>query len=332
MKLSSKALLAVLLGASAYPGVDARFELKHNKMFIKSTKPETLPVKPEPSTTPSGPAVSVESSAATQSVTCDKPDDSPVLQTLEELCGQLNKREATPDKVHYVGNIGREGNYGCNMRLVAKDIVDKYNYTANMHNVGTNCQNCVCGLKIGRHRDIQVGWPESQILHFSLAKGETKHIAFEPDTQGICGCAAGDLPRWVIGTPNGQGKAGEGLLATTWFEFDFANKGNNGASGIDVSSLVPTDHGFAVQGLQACKGNPCHSFPEKSKICSTLFYRKANDTSPNEGKYAFGRGTHYKDGLGPDMPPGPVEVQVYVDYQHREAFDFNKQSCEDKAV
>lgn len=85
MKLSSKALLAVLLGASANPGVDARFELKHNKMFIKSTKPETLPVKPEPSTTPSGPAVSVESSAATQSVTCHKPDDSPVLQTFEEM-------------------------------------------------------------------------------------------------------------------------------------------------------------------------------------------------------------------------------------------------------
>ncbi|KAM4060951.1 hypothetical protein HRG_001570 [Hirsutella rhossiliensis] len=349
MKLSSKALLAVLLGAGAYPGVHARFELHHkHNIFLKSIKAETQPPAPlapapliesQPITTPAATTVSVaESDSARQdpvsskerhdlaptegqprpepssnSNSCSQLEDSPVLQAFEDFCvdPKLSKRRASREKIGYVGNIGCPGKYGSNMRLVAKDIIGKYEYTANIMNA---------------------------VLSFHLAKGETKHVAFQADTQGICGCAAGSVPRWSPGAPDGQANT-QGLLATTWFEFDFASKDNGGHSGIDVSSLVPTDHGFAVQGLQACKGTPCDQHPADARICSTLFSKQAGDKSLKEGKdaseqgeNAFGKGTHDEDGLGPNMQLGPATVQVYVDYQHQKAINFNGQSCENEAA
>lgn len=192
---------------------------------------------------------------------------------------------ATGGDIGYVGNIGVPGMYGCNLMLVDASIADLYDYYAAITNTRNVAQECVCWNKIGPDGGINGFFNGNQALKFSLpANGGKKYVAIDTDSQGGCACGAPTVPL----SPWGQ-------FASTWLEFDMGSKPNGGWSGADASCLVPADYGMNINPLKVCDRG----------ICSTIY-------QGGSGENAYTPGTHNIDGLGLNLTPGKVRLQVTV--------------------
>ncbi|KAH8659655.1 hypothetical protein BGZ61DRAFT_403459 [Ilyonectria robusta] len=200
--------------------------------------------------------------------------------------GKSYEKRATASDISYKGNIGIDGNYGCNLMLVQNHLATLYDYTVTFTNGAGLAQRCVCWLKIGPHEGINGFFQGNQVLEFSLPGHSRQVLAIDTDSQG--GCACGN-PRVPV-TAYGQ-------FASSWLEFDIANAANGGWSGADASCLVSAFYGLDIPGLQVCSYD----------VCSTV-------NPGGTGTNAYIGGMENEDGIGLNIPPGQVQLVVTVGY------------------
>lgn len=206
-------------------------------------------------------------------------------ESFPQFCeGKSYEKRATASEISYKGNIGIDGNYGCNLMLVQKHLAPLYDYTVTFTNGAGSAQRCVCWLKIGPHEGINGFFQGNQVLEFSLPSHGRQILAIDTDSQGGCACGNSRVPV----TKYGQ-------FASTWLEFDIANAANGGWSGADASCLVSAFYGLDIPGLQVCSHN----------VCSTV-------NPGGTGTNAYIGGMENEDGIGLNIPPGQVRLVVTV--------------------
>ncbi|ORY55285.1 uncharacterized protein BCR38DRAFT_126190 [Pseudomassariella vexata] len=249
--------------------------------------PTTTKVKADDVKASSTATYSASSSAAATSA-ASSGDSSPVYTEYTEFCSAAAKaKRATAAQIAYTGNTGTSDDWGCNMQLVAADIADQYDYTIKVTGQNTESWKFVCWNKIGPDGLID-GWYNHTAVSFDLAPGATQYVAFQANSQGACASQPGN----EIETDSYGG------FVTTWFEFDFANESNDNWSGADVSSIQAEAAGTSVYGMRACSGD----------VCSTI----GADMSILDN--AFSNALKLADGLGLNLPAGPVSIDVVIDY------------------
>lgn len=167
-------------------------------------------------------------------------------------------------------------------------MVDKasdYQYTATFENKKGQDQECAVWLKYGPDGAIDGFFKGKEAFKFTLPAGGKKVLAAEANSQGGAACGVGGVPttQW-------------GQFAGTWLEFDFANLSNKGYSGADASSLAAADANMAVAAMSVCAdGQPCSIIHDGGS-----------------GENAYTKGTNAEDGIGLNIPPGPVALKVTV--------------------
>lgn len=210
------------------------------------------------------------------------------VSTWTPFCSQpQSEKRASTEAIAYKGNVGTAGNYGCNLMLIQSDIAGAYDHTVRFNNPGNDSQHCVCWLKIGPDGGINGFFQGNQALEFDLAANGGQTLAIDADTQGGCACGVGGVPVTTYGQ-----------FASTWLEFDMANASNGGWSGADASSLVSAANGLDIPGLQVCGHGTC------STICPG-----------GTGINAYVGGMEAEDGVGLNISPGEVRLEVMVDHQ-----------------
>jgi hypothetical protein len=137
------------------------------------------------------------------------------------------------------------------------------------------------------HTKLDKNYPAgTPALIFTLQPGETKSVAADKNTQGICAWAPGSVPT----TAHGQ-------YAGVWAEFDFENASNNGWSGADCSSLVAQAYDMDVPG------------------CRMSHDGVNSDILPGgKGTNAYTKGMEALDGIGLNIIPGQTVIKVYVGF------------------
>ncbi|KAL0934377.1 uncharacterized protein CTRU02_211176 [Colletotrichum truncatum] len=251
---------ALSAGVSAHPSLhghqhfhERRADVDERDLtFIKNKAP-----------VPSPSVVSSSSSAA--------PSATPTTAATGEyipFCSGKSKR-ATLDQIAYSGNTGAEGSWGCNMQIIDESIKSLYNYTTTFTS-SQDTYTCSCFNKIGPKGLIDGCWFAA--ITFSVKEGQSKHVAFEADSQGSCACGPGsDVPKTFIGQ-----------FAGTWLEFDWGSTPNGGNSGADASVLVAGATGMKYYGMKVAANG---------KTCSWV-----KSDGSNEGAYM--PGMEAEDGVG----------------------------------
>jgi hypothetical protein len=308
MKFTASALLlASAFGASAHPsGHHGHLHRSVDKRghFFAAVKPEpTTTTAPAPVTTssvapPPPPPSSTSSAAPVPSATGsleNNNESSSGSSSSASFCGGNYKRHlpdvskrATLADISYVGNLGASGNYGCNIKEVSAAEAESYEHLMTFDNVSGEDQKCVCFLKIGEDGGINGFFNGNQAIDFSIPSGGSSYIVADDDTQGGCACGTGGsvpLTSW-------------GEFASTWLEYDFKSKVNNGWSGADASCLVSSALGLDIPGLQVCGHD----------TCSTI-------NPGGSGTNAYLKGMEDEDGVGLNIPPGDVRLTIKVGYQ-----------------
>lgn len=192
--------------------------------------------------------------------------------------------------INYVGNVGNP--WGSNIIEISEDEVKNYKYTLkflgdSIHEPWT----VTFWNKIGPDGKLD-GWYGNSALTFQIKPGETKYVACDEDTQGAFGAAPGEsLP-----------KDAEGGWASVWGEFDFGNTSNDGWSGFDVSAIQAQNAGLPVQSLKICDA-------ASENVCSSIAARLSNVVNAYTSNLAA------ENGIGGNIPPGPLNLVVYLNYE-----------------
>ncbi|CAI7652550.1 unnamed protein product [Penicillium bialowiezense] len=197
----------------------------------------------------------------------------------------------TPGKgseIHYHGNTGKP--WGSNIIMVNDFEAHRYKYVARFTGSNDKPWTVVVWNKVGPDGKLD-GWYGNSAVTFKLAPGETRYVAFDEDSEGAWGAAPGDhLPKdqW-------------GGYSSTWGEFSFGDGENNGWSGWDVSAIQAQIAKQHVQGMSICQAD--------GKGCSVI--------TPNAKKVvdAYTESVKHKDGIGGAASPGPVRLNVLLDYR-----------------
>ncbi|KAG6004274.1 hypothetical protein E4U21_001286 [Claviceps maximensis] len=309
MKISSSALmLAAALGVVARPSGHGHGHvhrsLEKRLDFVINEKPEApAPVKPaavapvavKPAPAPMKNAVYEPPTPVAFSPPPPPPPPSPASSQptpvlppgsgsggRKQFCGHVGKR-ATLAQIAYKGNLGTSGNYGCNTMLVDNPL--DYDYSISLDNKSGKTQKCVAWLKIGPDGQVNGFQKGNQVLSFDLPPNGKKHIVTDTNTQGAVACS----PDSIQYNQYGQ-------FAATWMEFDFANTSNQNWSGADVSCLVAAAGGLPIQAMTVCS---------KPDYCSIV-------NSGGSGTNAYLAGMEQADGIGLNLAPGPVHLDVTV--------------------
>lgn len=292
MKFSttSSLLLAAALGVSAHPSGHAHLHRSVDKRgnFIIAGKP--IEVLAEPTV-----AAPTTTEAPAPTKAAEKPAEKPEKGSdkgsgeVKKFCGGNTKRvikRATIAEIAYVGNVGTESDYGCNLMMVDNDHAEEYKYTTTFSNASGKDQKCVCFNKIGPDGGINGFFTGNEALSFDLPKNGKAVLAADENSQGGCACGAGEVPLTTFGE-----------FASTWLEFDFGNESNDGWSGADASCLVSAATGLDIPGLNVCGHG----------TCSTI-------NPGGTGTNAFLGGMEALDGLGLNLPAGEARLEVEVGY------------------
>ncbi|KAJ5642795.1 Allergen [Penicillium lividum] len=194
-----------------------------------------------------------------------------------------NLARSTPpsDRKAHSGNIGVQ--YGSNIIEVPADKANQYKYVVRF--IGPpegESWSLVIWNKL-RPDGIPGGWYGKACKKFIIAAGQTLFVAFNEDSQGGWAAAPG------IALPSDS----KGGYASTWGEFDFGSSINNGWSGFDNAGLT-------IQGMQICD--------VLTYICSAIT-RDASDVHN-----AYIREVADIGGIGGNLAPGPVRLEVALDY------------------
>lgn len=289
MKVSAAAtlLLAVALGASAHPSGHVHMHRSMDKRgkFVMANKPEppAAPAAPAPATS-EAPKETKPSEPAPE-----PKKDSSSASAVKPFCNGNTKRvtkRATLAEITYAGNVGVEGDYGCNLMVVNNEVADKYKYTTTFTNESDEDQKCVCFLKIGPKGEVNGFFNGNEALDFDLPAKGKKVVAADENSQGGCACGSGSVPLTNFGQ-----------FAGTWLEFDFGNESNKGWSGADASCLVSAAYKLDIPGLQVCGHG----------TCSTI-------NPGGTGDNAYLGGMEALDGIGLNLPPGEARLEVKVGY------------------
>ncbi|TQV90684.1 hypothetical protein V2A60_006895 [Cordyceps javanica] len=302
MKFSAAVVLAAAMGVSAHPSHRAHHNAHRsvqNREFVYAKKPAPVVVAaPEPSAAAPAPPPAVTSVASVPAVPAQAP---PAVKTAASVdassspssgggakpfCTGVKKR-ATVAQIAYAGNTGSNGQYGCNMQQVDPSTASEYDYTMTFDNMGGSEQACVCWNKIGPTGLIDGFFNGKQALNFTLPVGGKACVALEGNSQIGCTCGANEVPLTQIGQ-----------FAGTWVEADVANESNQQWSGFDASAIVAGVNGMPIPGLKVC-GND---------ICSTVY-------NGGRGDNAYLHGMEDEDGIGANIPKGPLHMTVKVDFQ-----------------
>ncbi|KAB5549564.1 hypothetical protein GE09DRAFT_177446 [Coniochaeta sp. 2T2.1] len=288
MQLTSLLVLGAALGAMAVPSGHSHLHRsaheKREPAFYKAWHSKVgKPAAATPTTAAAAAPAATTASAAPAAVSSSS-SSAPV----PGFCGNANsntKRASLAD-IASKGNTGRDG-WGSNIKLIANDAVNKCEYTTIFKNVAQDPYKVICTNKIGPTGLIDGFWHTA--MDFTLNPGESKTVAFDGDSQGLCTFGAHEVP-----------KTNWGQLAGTYYEFDFASARNNLWSGADCSSLVAaSEPGQPIFGCDACD-------PDDG-TCSTIL-------PDGSGTNSFIAGTAELDGLGINKPPGKASFHVKVGY------------------
>lgn len=309
MQLPTLILLAGALGAAAHPSGHAHGHLhrsaqahvkREGPVFVKNIHAPPIP-KPQP-TVEAPPAPSPTKAAApapTPKVAAPVPK--PKVENTESsassssaefvaFCGGSKSKRVTYDQIMYTGNTGTTS--GCkwnsNLMVVPNKIADKYTYIQRYTNVASEPYQVVCANKMGADGQLTGMFKVDgqQQLVFTLKPGETKMVAADVNTQGVCAFAPNEVPR----TKYGQ-------FAGTWAEFDFSNESNGGWSGADCSSLVAQAYNMDVPGCRMSHGG----------VDSTIL-------PGGKGDNAYTIGMEALDGIGLNIVPGKTVIEVKVGF------------------
>ncbi|KAK0385697.1 hypothetical protein NLU13_6874 [Sarocladium strictum] len=304
---TSTVLFAAALGASAHPSghahKHAHRSLEARADFVMNLKPVPVapvaPVAPAAPTTTTtqqpAPAATSQTAAAPQNAkpSSTGPPPSKGSGAAKPFCGgqsyakSYSKKRATVADIFYKGNIGAPNAYGCNLMLVDEDVAEQYDHITTFTNADTKTQQCACFNKIGPvGGQVNGFFNGNEALKFTVAPGEKKYLAADVNTQGGCSCGPGEvaLTTW-------------GEFADTWLEFDFASDINKGWSGADASCLVAAAEKMNIQGMNVCGHG----------TCSTI-------NPGGTGTNAYLGGMEAEDGVGLNIPPGPVRLSVTLAY------------------
>ncbi|AEO70623.1 83ec3ef6-5e7c-468d-8771-a0fbf45b9833 [Thermothielavioides terrestris] len=292
MQLTPFILLAGVLGAAAHPSGHAHLHRSaHAKRdtpsYVKNVhvkpipKPTTTSHAPQPTTTSAAAAAATAASGASQS------------NSYVAFCGSSasKAKRVTYEQVMYTGNTGTSD--GCpwnsNIMTVSNSIADKYKYVQKFTNVASETYQVVCGNKIGADGKLTGMFKVAgqQQLIFSLAPGETKTVVADENTQGVCAWAPNEVP---VVQENGQ-------YAGVWGEFNFGDKSNGGWSGADCSALVAQAYNLPVPGCRMSHGG----------VDSTIL-------PGGQATNAYVKGMEAVDGVGLNIVPGSVVIEVQVGY------------------
>lgn len=310
MQLTNLVLLAGALGAAARPSAHAHAHA-HRELHERAPAQHYRsghrhpPAAPEPkASSVAAPAPAAPSTAPAPVPTPEaKPEPStpaPASQGVyKPFCSaggasasNKNKR-VTLAQVMYTGELGM-GN-GCpwnsNIMEVAENVVDKYTYVQKYTNVAKEKYQVRCANKMGADGQLtgMFDVPSQNQLVFDLAPGQSKYVAAMENTQLACAFGPGTVE-----------KTSHGQFAGNWLEADFGNTSNNKWSGADCSSLVAQAYGMHVPGCRVC-------VPSSGQKCSTILEGGIGDNAYTKGMEAL-------DGIGLNLPPGQVLLQVEVGY------------------
>ncbi|GKZ38560.1 hypothetical protein AbraIFM66950_010843 [Aspergillus brasiliensis] len=189
--------------------------------------------------------------------------------------------------VTYSGNVGSP--WGSNIQEVSASEAWQYKYVIRME--GSNTADWFVSFwnKIGPDGKMD-GWYGHSALNFTLAKGATKYVAFDENSQGGWGAAEGDsLPTDDYGG-----------YSCTWGEFDFGDTDNDAWSGWDVSAIQAQNADQTVQGMRICQYS--------DKQCSYI----TTDAETVVNAYTSSEAS--VDGIGGTVSSGAVRLTVEIDY------------------
>ncbi|KAF4997173.1 hypothetical protein FGRMN_4068 [Fusarium graminum] len=315
MKFSSSAVvLAAALGVSAHPSGHAHQRAHAKRDFVVANKPVTVveyatqvvtaaaapataaPVAAAPEAATSqyeAPAVpKAEASTGPSPATDSKGDTnkgkkhSSGSTSYKPFCGGKKAKRATLEDIASTGNVGAEGDYGCNMMTIDSSIADKYDYVTTFKNSHNEAKQCYCWNKIGPLGLIDGFFKKNTPLSFTVDAKSSQDVAFDANSQGGCACASGEVPTTAMG-----------LWAGSWLEFDFGSERNKGWSGADASCLVAAKEKMEIPGLRVCG----------SGTCSTI-------NPGGTGENAYLGGMEAEDGVGLNIYPGKTRLTVDIDY------------------
>ncbi|KAI6382719.1 hypothetical protein MCOR25_000530 [Pyricularia grisea] len=250
-----------------------------------SASPTTTSSPPTAAATSSSAPTATPASSSSSSSGSSSGSGSGITSYTSFCNGQSTKsKRATVANIAYVGNTGTSSNWGCNMMLVADaQTADQYNYTMKITNDSNDKQICTCFNKIGPDGKIDGFFHEG--ITWTMQGRATQYVAFDSNSQGGCVCNAGNSLR----------KTSNGQFAGTWIESDFGSSVNNGWSGADISSIVADNNKMQVDGAKVCFNGKC----------STIYPGGKADN-------AYTGGLEDADGIGLNIPPGKVQLEVQV--------------------
>ncbi|PYI03108.1 hypothetical protein BO78DRAFT_323594 [Aspergillus sclerotiicarbonarius CBS 121057] len=189
--------------------------------------------------------------------------------------------------ITYTGNVGDP--WGSNIIEVSASDAWQYKYVIQVTGSNTNDWFVSFWNKIGPDGKMD-GWYGHSALNFTLAKGATKYVAFDENSQGGWGAAEGDsLPTDDYGG-----------YSCTWGEFDFGDTDNDAWSGWDVSAIQAQNADQTVQGMRICQ--------HADKECSYI----TTDAGTVVNAYTSSEAS--VDGIGGTVSSGAVRLTVEVDY------------------
>ncbi|PKX89236.1 putative allergen Asp F4-like [Aspergillus novofumigatus IBT 16806] len=235
------------------------------------------------STSTSSATVSAATSSSGNSVSWTSTPSNGVYST----SGFGQRTSSSGSGIEYVGNVGSP--WGSNIIEVTASTASQYKYVVKF--TGSNTSNWFVSFwnKIGPDGKMD-GWYGHSALNFTLAAGQTRYVAFDENSQGGWGAAAGNsLPTDEYGG-----------YACTWGEFDFGNTGNAKWSGWDVSAIQAQNAGLTVQGMRICN--------HKGADCSYITTNAAKVVN------AYTAAEASVDGIGGSVSAGAVRLVVDVDY------------------
>lgn len=202
------------------------------------------------------------------------------------------RTESTGYGIAYKGNVGDP--YGSNIIKLPTRDSSNYKYIAEFKAATAEVWNVVIWNKFSPDGKLG-GWFGHGCLEFTLDNGQTQRVAFDEDSQG--GWAA--APGYTIPTDNTGG------YASTWGEFDFGSTINSGWSGFDVSAIVAQAGNMHVQGMKICDtiSGACSSIAPNATQVTNAYTLKDKEV----------------DGIGGNLPAGPVSLVVVLGYPGEEA-------------
>lgn len=304
MQLTHWLLLAGALGATAHPSGHGHLHHQARReegvTFLKAIHkpipaPEpTVKSQPAPEPTPSVAAAPAPKPTPSAPAVKSKPEEDGGSGSDEYVpfCSESSKKvkRVTYEQIKYTGNLGTDN--GCpwnsNMMVVPNSIAHKYKYVQKYKNVAKEPYQVICSNKMGADGQNTGSFkvPGQNPLIFTLQPGETKSVACDKNTQGICAFAPNEVPV----TSHGQ-------FAGDWAEFDFENASNGGWSGADCSSLVAQAYKMDVPGCRMSHGG----------VDSTILPGGIGDNAYTIGMEAL-------DGIGLNITPGKCVIDVLVGF------------------